>query len=69
MLTCTVTEIVVSAPCQKSKSKVEAREDNRLDILHAARFLPGMACSAAKMWLMARDVIGPNGIPPYPRMI
>jgi hypothetical protein len=23
-----------------------------------------MACSAAKMWLMACDVIGPNGIPP-----
>ncbi len=49
---------------QSTKSKVEAGEDNRLDILHAARFLPGTACSAAKMWLMARDVIGPNGIPP-----
>jgi hypothetical protein len=49
---------------QSTKSKIEAGEDNRLDILHAARFLPGMACSAAKMWLMARDVIGPNGIPP-----
>lgn len=33
-------------------------------MIHSSRFLPGMACSAAKMWLLARETIGPNGIPP-----
>ena len=38
--------------------------DNRLDILHEARFLPGATCSAAKIWLEARKAIGGNGPPP-----
>ena len=40
--------------------------DNRLDILHEARFLPGATCSAAKIWLEARKAIGGNGPPPCP---
>ena len=34
-----------------SISNIPASTDNRLDILHRARFLPGATCSAAKMWL------------------
>ena len=34
---------------------VEAGFDNRLDLVHTARFLPGAACSFAKLWLKARD--------------
>ena len=44
-----------------ASSKVEGGEDNRLDKLHAARALPGATCSAAKMWLHARSVIGARG--------
>lgn len=40
---------------------VEAGKDNRLDLLHDARFLPGAACSAGKLWLQARKVIGAKG--------
>ncbi len=47
-----------------TKTKIEPGEDNRIDMIHSSRFLPGMACSAAKMWLLARETIGPNGIPP-----
>ena len=39
-------------------SLVLAGKDNRLDILHAARVLPGATCSAAKSWLHAREVLG-----------
>ena len=38
--------------------------DNRWDELHQARFLPGAGCTAGKMWLKARDVLGEGGFPP-----
>jgi hypothetical protein len=33
-------------------------QDNRLNILHSGRFLGGAACSAAKMWLAAKEAMG-----------
>jgi hypothetical protein len=36
--------------------------DNRLDRLHPARFLPGAMCSASKLWLEARSVLGRRAI-------
>ena len=45
-------------------SSVLAGKDNRWDELHPARFLPGAGCSAGKMWLRARDVLGEGGFPP-----
>jgi len=38
--------------------KLGAAEDNRWTKLHPARFLPGMACSTKKMWVMAREELG-----------
>lgn len=43
---------------------VEAGLDNRFDKLHTARFLPGAACSFAKLWSKARDYLGGKGHPP-----
>lgn len=43
---------------------VTAGSDNRWDLIHDARFLPGATCSAAKLWLQARGVIGSKGHPP-----
>ena len=48
-------ELLASAP-----SLVSGGTDNRLDVLHEARFLPGATCSAAKIWLEARKAIGGN---------
>lgn len=39
-------------------SQVPAGTDNRWSTLHEARFLPGAACSAKKLWLRAREVLG-----------
>ena len=41
-----------------SFSSVPQGRDNRWDELHEARFLPGAGCTAAKLWLKAREVIG-----------
>jgi hypothetical protein len=38
--------------------KVMAGVDNRWDQIHPARFLPGAACSAAQLWLLARESMG-----------
>ena len=43
---------------------VHAGKDNRLDILHPARAMAGATCSAARMWLHAREVLGSKGHPP-----
>ena len=43
---------------------IPAGQDNRLDILHPARFLPGATCSASKLWLEARKIIGGSGPQP-----
>lgn len=37
--------------------------DNRWSRLHEARFLPGAACSAAKLWLRGREVLGSQSQP------
>ena len=41
--------------------QVKGGVDNRLTRLHEARFLPGMGCSAAKMWEAGRSVLGNDG--------
>ncbi len=43
---------------------VEAGQDNRINNLHAARCLPGAVCSAGKLWLHARAILGNKGHPP-----
>jgi hypothetical protein len=43
---------------------VAAGRDNRCTELHPARFLPGAACSAARQFITARDVIGLTNPPP-----
>jgi hypothetical protein len=47
-----------------SVKHLPAGEDNRWSILHPGRFLAGAACSAAKLWISAREAIGLEGIPP-----
>jgi hypothetical protein len=37
--------------------------DNRWDILHEARFLPGACCSAGQLWNRAREVLGDRVFP------
>ena len=44
-----------------NKIQVRAGEDDRWSCLHESRFLPGAACSAAKMWLRGREVLGTSG--------
>ena len=44
--------------------KIIEGTDNRLDQLHPARVLPGATCSAAKLWLHAREVMGNSGHAP-----
>ena len=43
--------------------EVPAGRDNRWSSLHPARFLYGAGCSAVRMWLAARDVIGIKPMP------
>ena len=38
--------------------------DNRSSSLHPARFLGGAGCSAARIWLTARESVGLKGYPP-----
>jgi hypothetical protein len=38
--------------------------DDRVELLHKARFLGGTVCSSKKLWLAARDIIGLEGIVP-----
>jgi hypothetical protein len=44
--------------------KVPEGQDNRLSILHPGRFLGGAGCSAAKLWLAAKEVMGSTVPPP-----
>jgi hypothetical protein len=41
--------------------EVKAGLDDRWNILHDARFLPGAGCSATKLWLRAREAVGLTG--------
>jgi hypothetical protein len=43
---------------------VPAGTDNRWNTLHPGRFLGGAACSAAKLWLAAKDNLGSSFSPP-----
>ena len=43
---------------------VKAGQDDRWAKLHESRFLAGAGCSATKLWLTAREVIGLSGHPP-----
>jgi hypothetical protein len=52
---------------KKCPVKVEAGEDNRADILHAARFLGGHTCKHTEIWLQARKTIGLTGPEPISR--
>ena len=45
-------------------TEVKAGRDNRWDTLHSARFLSGAGCSAGKIWLKAREVLGDKGTVP-----
>jgi hypothetical protein len=49
-----------------SCTEVRAGQDDRWARLHDARFLAGAGCSATKLWLTAREVLGLNGHPPSP---
>ena len=41
--------------------QVTSGQDNRWDVLHTARFLPGATCSSSKLWLAARAAMGIKG--------
>jgi hypothetical protein len=43
---------------------VPAGPDDRISVLHVARFLPGTVLSAKKQWLLARDILGLDGMEP-----
>lgn len=43
---------------------VDAGRDNRWNLLHPARFLGGAACSATKLWVAAKEVLGDSTFPP-----
>jgi hypothetical protein len=43
---------------------VKEGRDNRWSELHPARFLPGAGCSAVRLWLTARDVLGTSAFLP-----
>jgi hypothetical protein len=44
--------------------QVKGGRDNRWDVLHEARFLPGACVPATQLWLRARDVLGTAGHTP-----
>ncbi len=45
-------------------TNVEAGRDNRWNVIHSARYLPGAGVSAMKMWVNARRTIGLKGYLP-----
>ncbi len=47
-----------------SSRTISSSPDDRWAALHEGRFLPGAFCSAAKLWLLAREVVGLNRAPP-----
>lgn len=44
--------------------EVGAGPDDRINKLHSARFLGGVACPAQSLWLKAREVLGEDGVMP-----
>ncbi len=53
----------------RNPTTVKEGLDDRWNILHPGRFLPGAACSAAKLWLEARKTIGLSGTAPLGNLI
>jgi hypothetical protein len=49
---------------KKNPTQVQAGIDNRSDILHPARFMPGPTCKNTEVWLAARKEIGLSGHEP-----
>jgi len=47
-----------------TKLDVKAGQDDRNENLHPCRFLPAPICAAKELWLHAREVLGPAGLPP-----
>ena len=45
-------------------TSVQEGRDNRCSVLHPGRFLGGAGCSAAKLWLAAREALGTVSHPP-----
>ena len=59
--------VVMARSLETLRSKpvqIPAGEDDRADRLHSARFLGGAVCSAKKLWRLARESIGLDGVPP-----
>jgi hypothetical protein len=46
-----------------SKLEVKAGQDDRYKNLHTCRFLAAPVCTAKELWLHARVVLGPAGLP------
>jgi hypothetical protein len=49
---------------RKNPTQVKEGEDDCIQVFHPAIFLGGATCSAKKLWLETRDVIGLDGITP-----
>jgi hypothetical protein len=49
---------------RNNPAQVKAGVDDRIQALHPARFLGGATCSAKKLWLAAREIIGLDGVTP-----
>ena len=49
---------------ERAFTTVPEGRDNRSSSLHPARFLGGAGCSAARIWLTARETVGLSGYPP-----
>jgi hypothetical protein len=49
---------------KKFPKLVPAGKDNRADMLHEARFLPGPTCKQTDIWLAARRHVGLTGVEP-----
>jgi hypothetical protein len=43
---------------------IHTAADDRIELLHPARFLGGAVCSSKKLWLAAHEVIGLEGVVP-----
>ena len=52
------------AALTSTTTDVSAGRDNRMSLLHPARFLAGAGCSAKKLWLAAKESIGDEQFPP-----
>lgn len=49
---------------KQNPKEIRAGQDNRADMLHEARFLPGPTCKHTELWLKARRSVGLSGVDP-----